>query len=614
MSGRAESEYRNNAYPLQAKPYMELPLGSIKAAGWLEEMLVRQRDGISASLDKYYPEVLGKRNGWLGGDGDQWERGPYWIDGLLPLAYILDDDSLKHKVQPWIEWALKSQREDGFFGPSVNYEAEKGLQRNNSEDWWPRMVVLKVMKQYYSATGDERVIGFLTNYFHYQLKTLPEYPLGHWTFWAEYRVCDNLQIVYWLYNITKDQSLLDLGKLLHAQGIDPSLFFEGDKVWYCGTVNGDDKTPPRRYDEEDRIYIQELNVSNGEFIGERHIVTSGNAINSPNAEAPHIYKINGKYYLMIAEGGTWENHSVTVFTSDAVTGPYTPFVCNPVLTHRFLGNNIDITTVGHADLVQTQYGDWYSVMLGVRPIDGYNMLGRETFLTPVEFQGDQPIFNPGIGRVLMEDAFPKLPACPVTKPAARDNFDGDALGLDWNFLRTPFEKWYEIKDSKLSIQVRPQRLTELTNPSLIARRVEHSRFEASASMTFTPSSPDEEAGLIIMQNDRFQYRLVVTRKSRKEREVKLIRVKGGAETVVASAPVTAGDVVLEIKGDGIRYSFLYGPSESDMTTLAADVDATVCSTNVAKGFIGPFVGMYASANGNESRDSASFDWFDYQGK
>lgn len=102
LSGRFDvkadnSNYLNNRYPLIRKPYMELPLGSIKAKGWLLEMLERQRDGASSQMDTLYPEVMGERNGWLGGDGDQWERGPYWIDGLLPLAYILDDDNLKRK-------------------------------------------------------------------------------------------------------------------------------------------------------------------------------------------------------------------------------------------------------------------------------------------------------------------------------------------------------------------------------------------------------------------------------------------------------------------------------------------------------------------------------------
>lgn len=107
--------YRNNRYPLLQKPLIELPLGSIKPQGWLREMLIRQKNGATGQMDTLYPLVMGERNGWLGGDGDQWERGPYWIDGLLPLAYILDDKELKAKVQPWIEWALQSQREDGFW-------------------------------------------------------------------------------------------------------------------------------------------------------------------------------------------------------------------------------------------------------------------------------------------------------------------------------------------------------------------------------------------------------------------------------------------------------------------------------------------------------------------
>lgn len=285
-----------------------------------------------------------------------------------------------------------------------------------------------------------------------------------------------------------------------APGIDPSLFFDDDgKVWYCGSINGNDKIPPRSYPAEDRIYVQQLDLATGEFIGKRHIVSSGYAINSPYAEAPHIYKIKGKYYLLIAEGGTWENHAVSVFTSDQVTGPYIPFICNPVLTHRHLGNEIDITTVGHADLIQTQNDDWYAVMLGVRPIEGYNMLGRETFLTSVSFQGEQPIFNPGIGRVLMEDKFPNLPEFPVDLLPIRDDFDSDSLRYCWNFLRTPFEKWYELKNSNLLLNLRPQKATELTNPSLVARRVEDHHFKAAVSMAFKPSSVNEEAGMIIMQ-------------------------------------------------------------------------------------------------------------------
>lgn len=214
------ANYTNSRAPLRQNPYLELPLGAIKPEGWLKEMLLRQKTGATGNLDSLYPLVMNNRNGWLGGDGDQWERGPYWIDGLLPLAYILHDTALIAKTKPWVEWALKSQQPNGYFGPITDYSAEAGLQRDNSHDWWPKMVMLKVLKQYYSATGDKRVINLMTSYFKYQLQQLPKYPLDHWSFWARYRSGDNLMVVYWLYNITGDKFLLNLGDLLHKQAFD----------------------------------------------------------------------------------------------------------------------------------------------------------------------------------------------------------------------------------------------------------------------------------------------------------------------------------------------------------------------------------------------------------
>lgn len=212
--------YMNNRSPLVAKPYMELPIGTIHPEGWLKEQLGRMATGMTGDLDTIYEKVMGPRNGWLGGDGDVWERGPYWIDGLLPLAYILDDDHLKKKVQPWIEWTLASQKPSGYFGPDTDRDPERGLQRNNAQDWWPKMVVLKIMQQYHSATGDKRVVDFMTKYFKYQLEQLPDKPLDKWTFWGEQRGGDNLMVVYWLYNLTGDQFLLELGDLIHKQTLD----------------------------------------------------------------------------------------------------------------------------------------------------------------------------------------------------------------------------------------------------------------------------------------------------------------------------------------------------------------------------------------------------------
>lgn len=214
------AHYLNNRPPLMTKTYMELPLGAVTPDGWLKDQMQRMCNGMTGHLDELYEKVMGPRNGWLGGDGDVWERGPYWIDGLIPLAYTMNDDALKQKAQPWVEWALQSQKPNGYFGPDTDREPESGLQRNNAKDWWPKMVVLKFLKQYYDATSDKRIVPFMSNYFRYQLEELKKTPLNHWTYWGQMRGGDNLFIVYWLYNITGEKFLLELGDLITEQTAD----------------------------------------------------------------------------------------------------------------------------------------------------------------------------------------------------------------------------------------------------------------------------------------------------------------------------------------------------------------------------------------------------------
>ncbi|RPI43242.1 MAG: hypothetical protein EHM46_04270, partial [Bacteroidetes bacterium] len=214
------SPYLQNRLPLEPNPYIELPIGTVRAEGWLLEQLEKMRDGMTGHLDSLYPSVVGERNGWLGGDGDGWERGPYWLDGLVPLAWMLDDPGLKTRAMPWIEWTLGSQTEDGYFGPvpfETAPEPEPGIQKTPRRDWWPKMVMLKVLQQYYEVTEDERVIKLMLDFFRYQLRELPKTPLDHWSFWANRRGGDNLMVVYWLYNYTGEKFLLELADLIHEQ-------------------------------------------------------------------------------------------------------------------------------------------------------------------------------------------------------------------------------------------------------------------------------------------------------------------------------------------------------------------------------------------------------------
>jgi len=218
-----KSPYLQNRAPLREKPYLDLPFGAIRPAGWLRQQLVMMKDGMAGQLDELYPAVLGSRNGWLGGDGDVWERGPYWLDGLVPLAFILDDAGLKAKIRPWIEWSVGHQMEDGYFGPippATEPDHEPGLQRDRARDWWPKMVMLKVLKQYFTATGDNRVLNLMLRYARYQLSTLPRTPLGHYSWWGSQRGADNLLVIYWLYNLTGEDFLLKLAELIHQQTFD----------------------------------------------------------------------------------------------------------------------------------------------------------------------------------------------------------------------------------------------------------------------------------------------------------------------------------------------------------------------------------------------------------
>ncbi len=181
-----------------------MPLGSVKPTGWLKDQLRIQADGLSGHLEEFWPD-LGPQSAWLGGSGEGWERGPYYVDGLVPLAYLLGDPVLIGRARHWVDWALDHQRSDGAIGP------EKNL------DWWPNMLMLKALTQFEEATGDPRVIPFLQKYVAYHLANIDKRPLHEW---AIYRWQDEVLTMVWLYNRTGDTRALELARKLHEQGYD----------------------------------------------------------------------------------------------------------------------------------------------------------------------------------------------------------------------------------------------------------------------------------------------------------------------------------------------------------------------------------------------------------
>lgn len=212
-------------------PYQPVSLGDIKPKGWLLEQLTVMKNGATGQMDKIYDKIKND-NGWLGGKGDNWEETPYWLDGAVPLAYQLNDTALKAIVLRYINWSIDNQRPSGYFGPITKWERKTGKQLDlanceQGEDWWPKMIMLKVIQQYYSATQDKRVIPFMTKYFNYQKEALKKCPIGKWSEWAQSRGTDNVMMAQWLYGITKDGSLLELAGLINAQSFAWSQWFGG---------------------------------------------------------------------------------------------------------------------------------------------------------------------------------------------------------------------------------------------------------------------------------------------------------------------------------------------------------------------------------------------------
>jgi hypothetical protein len=184
--------------------FIPLPLGVVEPRGWLLSQLRLQAWSITGHLDEIWPDV-GPASGWLGGPAENWERGPYYVDGLVALAYSLWDEVLIGKAQRWIEWSLASQRPDGLFGPA------------DRPDWWSRMPMLKALTQYHEATDDARALDVLDAYFRAELSALPSDPLQSW---GRARGGENILCAHWLYNRTGDAYLLELAELLHRQTVD----------------------------------------------------------------------------------------------------------------------------------------------------------------------------------------------------------------------------------------------------------------------------------------------------------------------------------------------------------------------------------------------------------
>jgi len=384
-------------------------------------------------------------------------------------------------------------------------------------------------------------------------------------------------------------------------GIDPGLFFDTDgRAWIVN--NGPPEGTPR-YDGHRAIWIQEFDPRALRTIGPRRVLVDGGVDPSTNPiwiEGPHIQKVGRYYYLICAEGGTAEGHSQVVLRSESVTGPYTPYSGNPILTQRGLPSDrpFPITSAGHADLVQTQNGDWWATFLAVRPYRGdfYN-IGRETFLMPVRWVDGWPrITEPG--QVIPYVARrPNLPRQRAVPPSAREEFDGTRLPFHWMMARNPRETWYALRDGRLVLTARPIRLGDNGNPSYLGRRQQHLNATITTRVDFTPRG-SAEAGLAVFQSDDYFFALVVARENGRD-VVRLRRRAGPSDPpegmAIASVPLGAarGPVILRVDTTSLGYRFSFAPSGGSFQNVGDLQDGTILSTRTAGGFVGTTIGPVA---------------------
>ncbi|MFC4809618.1 glycoside hydrolase family 43 protein [Paenibacillus sp. GCM10023250] len=385
-------------------------------------------------------------------------------------------------------------------------------------------------------------------------------------------------------------------------GIDPDLFFDEDGTVYYTTS----------HDAQGQgAYQSRIDIRTGERLSDVRLLWRGTGGQYP--EAPHLYRIGEWYYLLLSEGGTEYGHMVTVARSARPDGPFDACPHNPILTHRSRLKPIHAT--GHADLVQGPDGGWWAVFLGIRPA-GYparHHMGRETFLAPVTWTEDGwPIIGDAgtIGETMPAG---NLPLRPRTEEAAREDFDREALAPCWNFLRSPDPRNWSLtsKPGSLTLFGSEATLNDAGIVAFVGRRQQHFSFRARAHLTFAPERDGEEAGLAVYMNERFHYEIAIVRQAG-TRKLLFRRRLGTLWKVENEMPWPADSVVLSIQADASEYRFGFSESEACAPVPFGQGECSMLATEVAGGFTGVFIAMYATGGGMRSVTPAYFDWLDYE--
>ena len=405
-----------------------------------------------------------------------------------------------------------------------------------------------------------------------------------------------------------------------APGIDPDIFFDDDgKIWYTGT-HAPDKP---NFQGEGEIWMQELDSTSFQLLGKRYYLWRG-ACQGTWAEGPHIYKKDGWYYLLIAEGGTHFNHAVMVAASKNITGLYEPNDRNPIFTTRHMSYDYWLNSTGHADLVELPNGEWKMVCLGIRnEVNRGSNMGRETMLLPVIWEQEPyewkevkytwPVCAPLTGKLEQNQPYPLARNNKYNNAYFQDDFNNDELGMHWTSRRVPNENAIDLnlQPGFLRMKYLPQTIGERKAYNFLGIKQQESQFELVTSMQFNNKLNGEEAGFCLIQKDD-NYILFDVKREDNENVLQLVIKPHDKEAYIKKDLVLnkkTKQLELKIMANKDHYNYYYRLKSND---IWINFDQTSNDVLISRGYTGAHLGLYATCNGGKSVSSAAFELMTYK--
>ena len=405
-----------------------------------------------------------------------------------------------------------------------------------------------------------------------------------------------------------------------APGIDPDLYFDDNgRVWYVGNQAPENPS----FDGEGEIWLQELDLNEYSLIGERHLLWRG-ACGGVWAEGPHMYKKDGKYYLIIAEGGTSFNHAVMVAMSENIEGPYISNPRNPILTSRHLSYDNWVNSTGHGDIIELDDGRYYMVLLGIRnEINRGSNMGRETFIAPLSWEREPfewnenkdlwPVVSPISGKIEKVNKVIFKNSVQENSNNFRDDFNEKNLNLKWNFRRIPLEDIYSLskRAGYLRMYCNQNIIKERSRAALMGFKQKETDFEYFINMNFNPEKDKAEAGVSIFQKDDNYINFTVF-KNEEKIFIKMYAFQNDKIISISEQEIAdyKGKIKLKISSEEDEYKFFYS-TRGFRYRLFSKIKNDIVKS---EGYTGAHIGLYATSNGDKSNDYADFDYIDYTSK